>query len=44
MVKDPPLSADARATPDNFQKWKDWWAQNKDHAVVVLQRPARSFE
>jgi hypothetical protein len=43
MVKDPPLSADARATPENFQKWRAWWAQNKDHAVVV-QRPDQSFE
>jgi hypothetical protein len=43
MVKDPPLSADAPATPENFQKWRAWWAQNKDHAVFA-QRPDQSFE
>jgi len=43
MVKDPPLSADARATSENFQKWRAWWAENKDHAVFV-QRPDQSFD
>jgi hypothetical protein len=31
------------ATPENIQKWKDWWTGNKDHAVFV-QRPVQSFE
>jgi HEAT repeat protein len=43
MVKDPPLQPGADATPENIQKWKDWWAKNKDHAEFVV-RPAQSFE
>jgi hypothetical protein len=43
MVKNPPLPTTAPATPDNIQKWKDWWAGNKDHAVFV-QRPVQPFE
>jgi hypothetical protein len=43
MVKNPPLPSTAPATPENIQKWKDWWTGNKDHAVFV-QRPVQSFE
>ena len=43
MVRNPPLPADAPATPDNVQRWKDWWARNKDQAVFV-HRPIQSFE
>jgi len=43
MVKSPPLPTTAPATPENIQKWKDWWTQNKDHAVFV-QRPVQPFE
>ena len=35
MVKDPPLPADAKPTPENIQKWHDWWAKNKDTAQFV---------
>jgi hypothetical protein len=43
MVQNPPLPSTAAATPENIQKWKDWWIANKDHAVLV-QKPVRSFE
>jgi hypothetical protein len=43
MVKDPPLRPGADATPENIQKWKDWWGKNKDHAEFVV-RPTQSFE
>ncbi len=43
MVKNPPLLSSAPATPENIQKWKDWWARNKDQAVFV-QRPVQSYE
>lgn len=43
MVKDPPLPSAASGTPENIQKWKDWWTANKDHATFV-QRPFQSFE
>jgi hypothetical protein len=43
MVKDPPLRPGADATPENIQKWKDWWANNKDHAEFVV-RPAQPLE
>jgi len=43
MVKNPPLPSSAPATPENIQKWKDWWARNKDQAVFV-QRPVQSYE
>jgi hypothetical protein len=43
MVQNPPLPPTAPATPENIQKWKDWWTANKDHAVFV-QKPAQSFE
>ncbi len=39
MVKDPPLPPGAPATPENIQKWKDWWAKNKDHAEFVVKPP-----
>jgi len=44
VAKGAPLPAEAQATPENFQKWKDWWAKNKDQAVLVDQRPPQSFE
>jgi hypothetical protein len=44
MVKDPPLPSDAQPTAENFWKWKDWWAINKDHAVFVPRWSAQSFE
>jgi hypothetical protein len=43
MVKNPPLPTTAPATPENIQKWKDWWTGKKDHAVFV-QRPVQPFE
>ncbi len=43
MVKNPPLPTTVPATPDNIQKWKDWWAGNKDHTAFV-QRPVQPFE
>ena len=43
MVKNPPLPPTATATPENIQKWKDWWTRNKDQAVFV-QRPVQSYE
>jgi hypothetical protein len=43
MVKNPPLPSTAPATPENIQKWKDWWTGNKDHAIFV-QRPVQPFE
>jgi hypothetical protein len=39
MVENPPLPADAAPTPENIQKWKDWWAQNKDTARFVKMPP-----
>jgi len=44
MVKNPPVPSDAPITPENFQKWKDWWARNKDQAVFVPQPPPQPFE
>jgi hypothetical protein len=43
MVKNPPLPSSAAATPENIQKWKDWWAINKEKAVFA-QRPVQTFE
>jgi len=43
MVKNPPLAPRATASPDNIQKWKEWWAKNKDHAEFVV-KPAPTFE
>jgi hypothetical protein len=39
MVENPPLPADAAPTPENIQKWKDWWARNKDTARFVKMPP-----
>ena len=36
LVRDPPLTADAPPTAENFQTWKDWWAKNRDKAVFVI--------
>ena len=35
MVKDPPLPSNADPTSENIQKWRDWWARNKDTAQFV---------
>jgi hypothetical protein len=43
MVLDPPLDADAPPTPENIQKWKDWWLENKDSAEFV-STPVRRDE
>jgi hypothetical protein len=43
MVKDPPLPANAPPTPENSQKWKDWWARNRDKAVFVSP-PRASYD
>jgi hypothetical protein len=43
MVQNPPLPSTAPATPENIEKWKDWWTTNKDRAVFV-QKPVPSFE
>ena len=38
MVENPPLGIATAPTPENFLKWKQWWANNKD--TVVLKRPS----
>jgi hypothetical protein len=43
MVKDPPLSAAAPPTAESSQKWKDWWAKNRDKAVFVIP-PRASYD
>jgi hypothetical protein len=43
MVKDPPLSANAPPTPENSQRWKNWWAKNRDTAVFVIP-PRASYD
>jgi hypothetical protein len=43
MVKDPPLSAGAPPTAESSQKWKDWWAENRDKAVFVIP-PRASYD
>jgi hypothetical protein len=43
MVKDPPLRANAKVSPENIHIWKDWWMKNQDQAVFV-QKPERTFE
>lgn len=43
MVKDPPLPPGAETTPENIQKWKEWWAKNKDQAEFVV-KPAQIAE
>jgi PBS lyase HEAT-like repeat len=43
MVKDAPLRPEADATPENIQKWKDWWGKNKDHSEFVV-RAAQPLE
>jgi hypothetical protein len=43
MLKNPPLPSNAKASAENVQMWKDWWAKNKDQAMFS-QRPAQSFE
>jgi hypothetical protein len=43
LVKDPPLSAGAPPTAESCQKWKDWWAKNRDKAVFVIP-PRASYD
>ncbi len=43
MVKDPRLPANAPPTPENSQKWKDWWLRNRDKAVFVVP-PRASYD
>jgi hypothetical protein len=43
MVKNPPLPADAPPTAENFQKWKNWLAKNRDKAVFVTP-PRASYD
>jgi len=43
LVKDPPLRADAPPTAESSQKWKDWWAKNRDKAVFVVP-PRQSYD
>ena len=34
MVVDPPLETGSLPTLENFQKWKQWWSDNKDTAIL----------
>jgi len=43
MVKDPPLPANAPPSPESAEKWKDWWARNRDQAVFVIP-PRASYD
>jgi hypothetical protein len=43
MVKNPPLPASALPTAENFQKWREWWAKNKDTAQFVTP-PVHTYE
>ena len=43
IVKDPPLPADAPPTAESSQKWKDWWAKNRDEAVFIIP-PRASYD
>jgi hypothetical protein len=43
MVKNPPLQPGAETTPENIQKWKEWWAKHKDQAEFVV-KPAQIAE
>jgi hypothetical protein len=43
IVKDPPLPADAPPTAESSQKWKDWWAKNRDKAAFVIP-PRASYD
>ena len=35
MVEKPPMGFGSEATPENCQRWKQWWAANKDTAVLI---------
>ena len=39
MVQDPPLPSNADATVENLNKWREWWARNKDTAKFVYPAP-----
>jgi RES domain-containing protein len=43
LVKAPPLPADAPPTAENSQKWKDWWAKNRDKAILIIP-PRASYD
>ena len=43
IVKDPPLPADSPPTAESCQRWKDWWAKNRDKAVFVIP-PRASYD
>ncbi len=43
MVKNPPVPLGAAPTPENIRKWKEWWAQNKEHAELMT-KPDPTFE
>jgi hypothetical protein len=43
MVRDPPLPASAPPTAESSQKWKDWWAKNRDKAIFVIP-PRASYD
>jgi hypothetical protein len=43
MVKNPPLPANVPPTTESSQKWKDWWAKNRDKAVFVIP-PRASYD
>lgn len=35
MVKNPPLSDTASPSTENIERWKDWWAKNRETAQFV---------
>ena len=37
MIEDPPLGYEADPIPENVQKWKKWWSESKDTAVLKMQ-------
>ena len=37
MVENPPLGMGAAPTPENYLKWKEWWANKKDTAILKKQ-------
>lgn len=43
MVVNPPLPPDASPTNENIQKWRDWWAKNKDTAEYI-QNPLNASD
>ena len=35
MIEKPPMGSGSEATHENCQRWKQWWAANKDTAVLI---------